>query len=155
MDMVKKKRLIFVGASMAGKTTLAQAMLREELRYHKTQTLNIAGGFIIDTPGEYLERGAMRGALSVAAAEARLVVFLQSGTAVQSFFPPAFASMFGKSVAGVVTKADIASAAEVEEAKRRLARAGVKRVFVTSAYTGAGIAEFLDFIDSLERKEVG
>ncbi len=155
MDRAKKKRLIFVGASMAGKTTLAQAMLREELRCRKTQTLSIAGGFIIDTPGEYLERGGLRGALSVAAAEARLVVFIQSGTAIQSFFPPAFAAMFGKPVVGVVTKADIASAAEVEAAKGRLARAGVKRAFVTSACTGAGMAEFLDFIDSSERKEVG
>ena len=95
---------------MAGKTTLAQAMLREELRCRKTQTLSIAGGFIIDTPGEYLERGGLRGALS---------------------------------------------AAEIEAAKGRLARAGVKRVFVTSACTGAGMAEFLDFIDSSERNEVG
>ena len=115
----KGRRVIFIGASMAGKTTLTQAMMREELRYRKTQTLDIVGGFIIDTPGE-------------------------------SFFPPAFASMFGKPVAGVVTKADIASPEEIEEAKRRLARAGVKRVFVTSAYTGEGIQEFIDFIDSLD-----
>ncbi|WP_455600052.1 EutP/PduV family microcompartment system protein, partial [Cloacibacillus sp.] len=94
----KRRRVIFIGASMAGKTTLTQAMMREELRYRKTQTLDIVGGFIIDTPGEYLERGGMRGALSVAAAEARLIVFLQSASAAQSFFPPSFASMFGKPV---------------------------------------------------------
>ena len=146
----KGRRVIFIGASMAGKTTLTQAMMREELRYRKTQTLDIVGGFIIDTPGEYRERGGLRGALSVASAEAGLIVFLQSAAAVQSFFPPAFASMFGKPVAGVVTKADIASPEEIEEAKRRLARAGVKRVFVTSAYTGEGIQEFIDFIDSLD-----
>ncbi|MCC8056684.1 EutP/PduV family microcompartment system protein [Cloacibacillus sp.] len=147
----KRRRVIFIGASMAGKTTLTQAMMREELRYRKTQTLDIVGGFIIDTPGEYLERGGMRGALSVAAAEARLIVFLQSASAAQSFFPPSFASMFGKPVAGVVTKADIASPEEIAEAKRRLTRAGVGRIFVTSAYTGEGIQEFVDFIDSLEK----
>ena len=146
----KRRRVIFIGASMAGKTTLTQAMMREELRYRKTQTLDIVGGFIIDTPGEYLERGGMRGALSVAAAEARLIVFLQSASAAQSFFPPSFASMFGKPVAGVVTKTDIASPEEIAEAKIRLTRAGVGRIFVTSAYTGEGIQEFVEFIDSLD-----
>ncbi|MCD8162336.1 MAG: EutP/PduV family microcompartment system protein [Synergistaceae bacterium] len=146
----KRRRVILIGASMACKTTLTQAMMREELRYRKTQTLDIVGGFIIDTPWEYLERGGMRGALSVAAAEARLIVFLQSASAAQSFFPPSFASMFGKPVAGVVTKADIASPEEIAEAKRRLTRAGVGRIFVTSAYTGEGIQEFVDFIDSLD-----
>ena len=138
----KRRRVIFIGASMAGKTTLTQAMMREELRYRKTQTLDIVGGFIIDTPGEYLERGGMRGA--------RLIVFLQSASAAQSFFPPSFASMFGKPVAGVVTKADIASPEEIAEAKIRLTRAGVGRIFVTSAYTGEGIQEFVEFIDSLD-----
>ena len=58
--------------------------------------------------------------------------------------------MFGKPVAGVVTKADIASPEEIAEAKIRLTRAGVGRIFVTSAYTGEGIQEFVEFIDSLD-----
>lgn len=147
----KKRGVIFIGASMAGKTTLTQFMMRQELRYRKTQTLSIVGGFIIDTPGEYLERGRMRGALSVAAAEARLIVFLQSASAPQSFFPPAFASMFGKPVVGVVTKADTASQEEIAAAKRRLLCAGVERTFVTSAYTGDGIQALIDFIESVDR----
>lgn len=143
-------RLIFIGASRAGKTTLCQALLHEELRYRKTQTLDVAGGFIIDTPGEYLERGRLRGALSVASAEAQLVVFLQSATASQSFFSPAFASMFAKPCVGVVTKADDATREQIAEAEERLRRAGVKKIFVTSAVTGEGIDRFADYLGAFE-----
>ncbi|MDO5115018.1 MAG: EutP/PduV family microcompartment system protein [Synergistaceae bacterium] len=145
-------RLIFIGASAAGKTTLTQAILKDELRYRKTQTLSVEGGFIIDTPGEYLERGGMRGALAVASAEADVVVLLQSAPAAVSYFPPAFASMFSKAVVGVVTKADIAAPEEIARAEGFLRRAGASPVFVTSAYTGRGVEEFVNYVSSLNER---
>ncbi|MEG2183819.1 MAG: EutP/PduV family microcompartment system protein [Cloacibacillus sp.] len=147
-------RLIFIGASAAGKTTLTQAILRDELRYRKTQTIEVAGGMVIDTPGEYLERGRLRGSLAVAASEANVIVLLQSATAQVSYFPPSFASMFAKPVIGVVTKADAAAPEQIEEAKRRLERAGVTKIFVTSAYKGTGVQEFVDYIDTFSERKV-
>ena len=66
--MTQQKRMILIGKTAAGKTTLCQYLTHQDLVYHKTQTIAVMGGQFIDTPGEYLERVRMRGALSVTAA---------------------------------------------------------------------------------------
>ena len=48
----KKRRMMLIGRSAAGKTTLCQRINHEDLRYHKTQTVQIINQNIIDTPGE-------------------------------------------------------------------------------------------------------
>ncbi|MFR5880761.1 MAG: EutP/PduV family microcompartment system protein [Cloacibacillus evryensis] len=134
---------------MAGKTTLTQAMMREELRYRKTQTLDIVGGFIIDTPGEYLGEG--RPARAPRWRPRRLgSSYFSRARPPYRVFPAGVRLDVRQAGRRSGDWADIASPEEIEEAKRRLARAGVKRVFVTSAYTGEGIQEFIDFIDSLD-----
>ena len=45
----KQKRVILIGRSMAGKTTLCQYINNEDLKYHKTQTIQVVNFFIIDT----------------------------------------------------------------------------------------------------------
>ena len=52
----RKKRIILIGRSAAGKTTLCQRINHEDLTYHKTQTVQVINQTMIDTPGEYLER---------------------------------------------------------------------------------------------------
>lgn len=89
METVKrKKRVLLIGRSAAGKTTLCQRIGREDLRYHKTQTIQVFGDAMIDTPGEYLERTRFRGALMVTAADADLIAFLQDATEEGTMFPP-------------------------------------------------------------------
>ena len=66
----RKKRIILIGRSTAGKTTLCQRINNEELRYYKTQTVQVINQNMIDTPGEYLERRGFRGALVVTSADA-------------------------------------------------------------------------------------
>ncbi|MCI6174914.1 MAG: EutP/PduV family microcompartment system protein, partial [Clostridiales bacterium] len=63
MEERKRKRIILIGRSTAGKTTLCQRLNHEELNYCKTQTVQIINRNMIDTPGEYLERRGFRGAL--------------------------------------------------------------------------------------------
>ena len=48
------RKLILMGRSEAGKSTLIQALRREEIHYHKTQYIDYSES-IIDTPGEYIE----------------------------------------------------------------------------------------------------
>ena len=48
----KPRKIILMGRSECGKTTLLQAMHKEEIRYHKTQEI-IQYDDAIDTPGEY------------------------------------------------------------------------------------------------------
>lgn len=47
----KQKRIILIGHSAAGKTTLCQYLSHEALRYCKTQTVQILNQNMIDTPG--------------------------------------------------------------------------------------------------------
>ena len=48
------KKIILMGRSEAGKTTLTQALKGEKITYKKTQYINHYD-VIIDTPGEYLQ----------------------------------------------------------------------------------------------------
>ena len=135
----KKKRVILIGRSAAGKTTLCQRINNEELKYHKTQTVQIINKNMIDTPGEYLERTGFRGALVVTSVEADIILLVQDATEEGTMFPPMFNSMFAKPCVGVVTKADLAGEEQVERAKKYLKSAGAGSLYVTSAVTGEGV----------------
>lgn len=142
----KRRRIILIGRSAAGKTSLCQRINQEELVYHKTQTVQVINQDIIDTPGEYLERRSFRGALMVTAVEADVVVLVQDATENGTMFPPAYHSQFAKPAVGVVTKSDLAAPRQVERAEKYLKMAGAQQTFVTSSVTGDGIGEFLQFL---------
>ncbi|MBP3311908.1 MAG: EutP/PduV family microcompartment system protein [Butyricicoccus sp.] len=137
----KQKRIILIGHSAAGKTTLCQYLSHEALKYCKTQTVQIINQSMIDTPGEYIERTYMRGALMVTATDADLIVLVQDATDHSTIFPPAYTSQYAKPAIGIVTKADLATDAEIEDAKRYLNLAGVQKIFVTSSVAGTGFEE--------------
>lgn len=142
----KLKRVILIGRSMAGKTTLCQYINHEDLKYHKTQTVQVINGSMIDTPGEYLERTYLRGALTVTAVDADLIVLVQQANEGGTMFPPGYSSTFAKPCIGVVTKSDLAVGHQVEDAKQFLRNAGAKEIFVTSSYEGTGFEELLDYL---------
>ena len=48
------KKIILMGRSECGKTTLTQALKGDVISYHKTQYINHYD-VVIDTPGEYAE----------------------------------------------------------------------------------------------------
>ena len=48
------KKIVLIGKSGCGKTTLCQRIFKEELEYKKTQSVEVVGGSAIDTPGEYM-----------------------------------------------------------------------------------------------------
>ena len=52
------RKIMFVGRSESGKTTLTQAMKGKKIIYHKTQYVNHYD-VIIDTPGEYAETSGL------------------------------------------------------------------------------------------------
>lgn len=140
----KPKRAILIGRTFAGKTTICQFLNDEALRYCKTQSVTVAHGRLIDTPGEYLERFWIRGTLQVTSADADIIIFVQDATEGNTMFPPAYASIFPKPVLGVVTKSDLATEEEIEHAKQFLELAGVREIFVTSSYEGTGFAPLIE-----------
>ncbi|MDR0285917.1 MAG: EutP/PduV family microcompartment system protein [Propionibacteriaceae bacterium] len=141
------KDTILMGMSGSGKTTLIQALLGEEMRYAKTQTVERRLRFI-DTPGEYLERRSLYRALIVTAADAELIGLVQAVGSGVSWLPPAFATTFAKPVFGIVSKTDLAAdPGEVEHAREALVRAGADPVFEISAVSGAGMATLGQFLE--------
>ena len=142
----RQKRIILIGHSAAGKTTLCQYLNHEALRYCKTQTVQIINQNMIDTPGEYVERTYMRGALMVTATDADLIVLVQDATDNSTIFPPAYVSQFAKPSIGVVTKADLVDENQIENAKKFLKLAGVQKIFVTSSVAGTGFEELVSLL---------
>lgn len=63
------KKIILMGNSFCGKTTLCQRLAGKQLVYKKTQAIEVVAS-AIDTPGEYLENRGMYKALVVTAVEA-------------------------------------------------------------------------------------
>ncbi|WP_242942174.1 EutP/PduV family microcompartment system protein [Provencibacterium massiliense] len=140
---------MLVGRTSCGKTSFCQAMRGQELRYQKTQMVQVVGS-AIDTPGEYIENRSLYRALVVTAADADLIVLVQSATDEQSVFAPGFVSMFQKPAIGLVTKVDLApDTACRERAAQWLGLAGCGQVFMVSNLSGEGVREVLAYLEGL------
>ncbi|WP_071434056.1 EutP/PduV family microcompartment system protein [Angelakisella massiliensis] len=139
------KKIILMGNSFCGKTTLCQRLAGKQLVYKKTQAIEVVAS-AIDTPGEYLENRGMYKALVVTAVEADVILFVQDATDSRFRFSPGQASMFANPVVGVVTKTDLATEAQVEQAESLLRLAGASRVFRVSAVTGEGMEELTNWL---------
>ena len=147
------KRVILIGRSTAGKTTMCQYISQEDLHYHKTQTVQVINENLIDTPGEYLESRRFRGSLTTTAADADIIVLVQDATENGTMFWPAYSSMFAKPAIGVVTKSDIATEKQIETAKKYLLMAGASKLFVTSSVAGTGFDDFLEYLGYPKREQ--
>lgn len=141
------KKIIFIGTIGCGKTTLSQAILGEPLEYKKTQSVEVLGKSILDTPGEYLELGQMRGALTITASDAEVIGLVQSAIEDFNMFPPAYGGSFAKKVIGVVTKIDQATKQQVKAAEAKLKMAGAQHIFHVSSYTGKGMKELIEYLE--------
>ena len=140
------KKVIMVGHVACGKTTLCQCLNGMEMKYKKTQALEVIHK-TIDTPGEYVERRSLFHALVVTSVEADQVLFVQDASQDRFMFSPGQASAFPIPVAGVVSKADMATPKQVQQAVELLELAGASPIFVVSAFTGQGIEELRDFLE--------
>ena len=138
------RKIIFIGRSEAGKTTLTQVLKGEHITYQKTQYVNNYD-VIIDTPGGYAETKTLGGALAVYSYEADVVGLLLSATEPYSLYPPNITTLCNREVIGIITKIDHPQA-NVHQAEDWLRLAGCEKIFHVSAYTGDGIPELLEFL---------
>lgn len=138
------KKIILMGRSRAGKTSLTQALKGETIRYKKTQYINHFD-VIIDTPGEYLETGGFGRALALYSYEADVVGLLMGATEPFSLYPPNITCMVNRDVIGIVTKID-KPGANAEQAERWLRLAGCKKIFQVNSKSGEGIYELLEYL---------
>ena len=138
------KKIILMGRSECGKTTLTQALKGREITYHKTQYINNFD-VIIDTPGEYLQTHTLGHALALYTYEAQVVGLLLSATEPYSLYPPNITCMCNRDVIGIVTKVNDPKATPQRSASW-LRLAGCKQIFYVDSKTGQGIAEILEYL---------
>lgn len=138
------KKMILVGRSECGKTTLRQALKGKEIRYEKTQYVNHFD-VVIDTPGEYAETKVLARALALYSYEADIVALLINATEPYSLYPPCVTPVANRPCIGIVTQID-AQDANVDQAVSWLELAGCDTVFRVSSYTGEGIWEILEYL---------
>ncbi len=141
---VTMKKMMLVGRSECGKTSLRQAIKGDTIHYHKTQYINHFD-VIIDTPGEYAENGTLGRALALYSYEADVVALLINATEPYSLFPPCVTAVSCRPVIGVVTQID-AEGADAARAERWLRLAGCQDIFHVSSYTGEGIWQLLEYL---------
>ena len=143
------KKVIFIGKSGCGKTSLCQRLQGEEIKYKKTQSIDLYVDSI-DTPGEYLENRNYYSALITTAAEANIIALVQECGDTISMMPPGFAGTFGREVIGIITKTDIGECEDsIDIIEEQLRVAGISRVFKVSAYSTEGIEELKRYVDGL------
>jgi len=140
------KKLMLIGKTSCGKTTLTQAINEKDFLYKKTQTVEIIDG-IIDTPGEYIESRLYYNALLVTSVDSDVIAMVQDCTVENSVFPPSFASRFAKPVIGIITKVDLCcDENKLKIAEEFLINTGVEKIFKVSSFDGQGIESLKNYL---------
>jgi ethanolamine utilization protein EutP len=142
-----KKRIMIIGNSRTGKTSLANHINSEDFEVMKSQAI-CYGENTIDTPGEYLESPMMHKYIISASQDADAVLFVQSFDQPIFSFPPNFAQVFNTKRIGVITKNDL------EEKRHDLGlllnnfrEIGLEEpFFITSSKTKEGVEELRNYL---------
>lgn len=150
-----KKRIMVVGPSQSGKSTLTNVLNEATRPLKKTQDV-IYGKNTIDTPGSYIENPAMYRYLIATAQTASQVVILIDQARLTEVYPPGFAKSFTCPVIGVITKVDLAPQ-KTNLPIQQLQRIGVSEpYFWISLKDNIGVAALKDYLlgkhESSEKK---
>lgn len=140
------KKIIFMGKTGSGKTTLCQKLDDLELKYRKTQSVEVYND-AIDTPGEFMENRWMYTSLATTAADAKVIALVYDCTQYENYIAPGFASMFCKDVIGIITKISQADDKSINIAYDRLNLAGVKKIFKVDTIENIGIDELIKYLN--------
>ena len=138
------KKILLIGKSGCGKTTLTQRINGMDLEYRKTQMITYSND-ILDTPGEYLENRNLYNALIISSYDSDLVGMVLANDDCDSIFPPGFSSAFTKPVIGIITKSDMKG--NTQRAIESLELAGASKIFLLSSYENKGIEELIEYLD--------
>lgn len=137
MRQVRQNKIMLVGETFSGKSSLIQALSEEVYTPRRAMAVEYFGRFI-NTPGQFLENRRFYHALITSAADCDTIFFVQDTTRNTSLFPPLFASMFNRKIIGIRSKVDEENSNSAL-AKRFLENAGVKESIPTSTITGDGL----------------
>ncbi|WML34104.1 EutP/PduV family microcompartment system protein [Clostridium sp. OS1-26] len=135
---MRKKRIMVIGPSRCGKTTLVNALNDYDGPLRRTPDL-IYGKNTIDVPGSYLENTWMYKHIIAASQDASHVLILIDQSNCTEIYSYGFAKSFRCPVIGVITKCDLMPENE-EKSLRQLKNIGVTEpYFHISFKVGTGI----------------
>jgi ethanolamine utilization protein EutP len=142
---MRKKRIMVIGPTNCGKTTLVHALNDENRPIRKTQNL-IFGKNTIDVPGSYIENAWMYKYLISAVQDASHVLVLVDQSNCTEVYSPGFARVFRCPVIGVITKVDLMPENE-DLCIQQLRKIGVHEpYFKISIPSGKGISALKEFL---------
>lgn len=143
--MIDMKKVMLVGRTHSGKTTLAEILTYGDSKSKKTQSVERIGNFI-DTPGEFVEIPHLYRGLLVSSYDADIIVLVETIDDENSIFPPGFSSAFNREVIGVITKTD--KDGDAEKVKTNLLRAGASKIFEVSNKDLSSFKELKEYLFS-------
>jgi ethanolamine utilization protein EutP len=142
---MRKKRIMVIGPTNCGKSTLVNVLNDEEKPIRKTQNL-IYGKNTIDVPGSYIENTWMYKYIISAMQDASHVLVLVDQSSRKNVYSPGFAKVFRCPVIGVITKIDLMPEQE-DFCIRQLRQMGVAEpYFKVSVPSGEGIHALKEFL---------
>lgn len=141
------KKMMLIGRTDSGKTTLADVLQKGYSDARKTQSIETVGA-IVDTPGEFVENRRLYRALLITSYDTDVVAMVMDAGENHTLFPPNFALAFNREVIGIVTKKDLNTDTSYAEAS--LKKAGAQRLFIVSAHTGEGLLELKQYLSHKE-----
>ncbi|MGO1042591.1 EutP/PduV family microcompartment system protein [Clostridioides difficile] len=144
------KNIIFMGKTGSGKTTLCQKLDQLELKYKKTQSVELYND-AIDTPGEYMENRSLYNALITTSVDAKIIAIVYDATQEENYIAPGFASMFCKDVIGIITKINMATENEINIAYERLLLAGASQIFKIDTIDGIGLEKLFEYLEKYKK----
>lgn len=138
------KKILLIGKSGCGKTTLTQRINGIDIEYKKTQMVTYSND-VLDTPGEYLENRTLYNALIISSYDSDVIGMVQANNDPESMFPPGFSSAFTKPVIGIITKSDLEG--DTKKSEEMLKEAGATKIFVLSSYENKGIRDLIEYLE--------
>ncbi|MBQ7373868.1 MAG: EutP/PduV family microcompartment system protein [Clostridia bacterium] len=139
-----KRKIMFMGRSGAGKTTITQALYGEDIAYKKTQYVNYSK-YIIDPPGEYIEDKQFGFALALYSYEVDVIGLILAANEPFSLYSPGTVAMATREVIGIVTQIN-ADGADPALAEEWLKIAGCEKIFFVDSVTRQGLDELISYL---------
>jgi ethanolamine utilization protein EutP len=149
---MRKKRIMVIGPTHCGKTTLVNILNDYDGPLRKTQDM-IYGVNTIDVPGSYIEIPWMYKHLIAAAQDASIVLILVDQSKYSNIYSPGFAKAFRCPVIGVIIKSDLMPENQ-ELCLKQLKHIGVSEPYYNiSISSGVGVADLKQYLLTFEKKE--
>ncbi len=146
---MRKKRIMIIGPSRSGKTTLANRLNEYEGPLRRTQDV-IYGKKTIDIPSSYIENAGMYKHIISISQDASHVLLLVDSSKQHQVYSPCFAKSFQCPVIGVITKMDLMLENEALSLKQLKATGVGEPYYRISALKGIGMEALKEYLFSTE-----